>query len=230
MRILSILAASLLIGLSSSLPGQISHEDQLRTATTDEVIAGINRYDGSAIREAGRRRDANFLPFLKERLANIPAGYDDKALRLALARFGDKQELQRIVCEIRGSSPRAAYDAWAKLAYVQGSFSIALIEPLLDKDDARGFFSRQQMRKYHRDFGKDEVLLPARDFALAVLPAAVPGGPQPNRPNSSGVDKQQLATAWKQWLRSHRDAISSLQPTGEGIDYKGKSCRITTGG
>lgn len=140
-------------------------------------------------------------------------------VQTSLARFGEREPLQQILCELDFGTPGVQSKAFAKLPHVGGWFSIkALSEFLADspsnrksKSDAAGLF------------------VPPQIEALKILPRVVPQPPlgvaNAARLTTFDNEREQTVRTWTEWLGTYHDSLVILQPIGEGIVASEQVCR-----
>lgn len=182
---------------------------------------------GLAILAAGKTGDpfwvSDLKPFLKyARNKNPNLAELAPAAQLALAKLGEKEQLEEILCEADFGSASIQYDAIReKLTYVGGWFSIRALYALLD--DTRTY------KRLLQDAQSDDMRLypiPG-DHALDMLPKIVPNPPNyplPT-PNDSAPEVKKLRQSWREWIQQNQSSLQKLLPTGEGVEASEKVCK-----
>jgi hypothetical protein len=140
---------------------------------------------------------------------------------IARAKLGDQAEQQRFVCELFSADKQTMQSmALEDLPTIGGWFAIQMYRELL-LPGARIRFYRAK-NKPDRD--STSVSEP-RIWSLAQLPKIVPNPPlnlpDPNLDNQELLRQVQL---WKDWIHANEMSLRKLEPTGEGIDFSGRSC------
>jgi len=241
-----IVALMLLMALAPSAP---AHVPQAPLSLKARVERGLQRSDlqafldasnsdraqeyevGSAIVAAGNTNDPFWIPYLKPflnyaRNRNSEVSKLASLAQMALAKLGERAQLQEIACEANFGSSSIQYDTVTrKLKYVQGWFSIDLLAAWLEEN--------HKFKGLLFDHGSDMVFMRPQGLALKVLPEIVPNPP----PFSSEPqldfwiwrnDNEKLSPvrhAWHEWVYQNVDSLRELTPHGEGIDASEIACK-----
>jgi hypothetical protein len=177
-----------------------------------------------AILAAGKTGDSFWVsdlkPFLKyARNKNQNLAELAPAAQLALAKLGEKEQLQEILCEADFGSASIQNHAITKLKYVDGWFSIKILLDLLEE--------RPKYKELLRDSPGDEVFVP-QGYALEVLPEIVPNPPMAAPPRFWMAVPEKLAPqrqAWREWIEKNRESLAKLSPTADGMEASEKVCK-----
>lgn len=163
--------------------------------STDEWI------DPQKIRELGDKKDAANIPYLKRVKARGEKRTNSAAVnaQMALAKLGEKREMDEIVLETKSLDPAVQEYAIDKLAYVANKSAVrALIDLLDDKSKHR---RKVWESKDGRKRVSDVIHEPASHQAMRVLIKIVPDGPKFKNP----VPTKDDVTAWKDWWKKNKD-------------------------
>ena len=203
----------------------------------------------AAIEAAGRSGDRSLIPALQLRLRSETDALATTALRVALARFEDIDQLQILLCQSRYAAMR-----WgpARLGDVGGWYGIQGILFLMSDR------WRAEKQKHTAEFLRadgDVIQWPDEaTLVLAALMSVVPNAPpelvvpghEPNESDSSlpneeiqlrferrnsDIDarRDQLNRDWPVWIDAHRAELQLLRPTGEGVDFSVAACDMKKG-
>jgi hypothetical protein len=130
------------------------------------------------------------------------------------AKAADKDKQQELVCAFYGKSADRMYIvASAELPAIGGWFAIRTYSLVLQPD------TQKRWGRGHSD--ANDVFRPSpTDIVFQKLPGLVPDLPKadPSNPNET-------AAVWMRYLDDHKTELSKLQPTGEGVDFSGESCK-----
>jgi hypothetical protein len=182
------------------------------------LIQLIQAGDGAAMNEAGRSGNRLFIPFLREQLKNRDKHVDRVGpARFALARLGETDQLQEVWCSASSGDPVENGAAVLNLGLIGGWFGIRGLEIFLTPEGQRHFLTTPTK---HRD-ARDNALLPPMYYALKALPGAVPHPPV----QFDDTQMKQQTKIWQDWIPAHKDELSKLQPTGEGVDFSDTACK-----
>jgi hypothetical protein len=185
-------------------------------------IAGGSR---EGLLSAGETGYQKLIPALKKRLAD-PESDDDpedkEAIGMALAKLGDRKQMQALLCELHTGNPTEMQAvALDKISYVGGWYAIRIYRELLTPV-AEVRFTKAKLRVPQSDI----VLSEPRWWALSSLPKVTP------YPLPDGIDygfnlaeMQEYSQKWLAWIQQNGDRLKKLQPTGAGVDFSGKSCK-----
>jgi hypothetical protein len=154
-----------------------------------------------------------FVPYLEEQLRDPKKKLhkETSLLQVGLAKAGQIQQLQQISCELNFGDASTRYNAMRKVQLVGGWFGISNMAEFL-RDDP----------KYTKVFG--EGLGPLQNYALQYLPELVPP-PPPVPPQTFGLDNTKVIGIWNDYLVAHHAALTTLPPTGEGVNISEALCK-----
>jgi hypothetical protein len=182
------------------------------------ILAGIRADDRRAIVEAGWSRDRIYWEALSGALRRQRPKPDDWTdLQQALARLGDSEQLQKAWCLSINERNPSGYVAPRSIG---GWFAIQVYDYLLTPT-GRAHWERAKPREKDTDV----IELPPESYILEALPQIVPNPPvTPGLIDSTREWQAQIAI-WKAWIAEHREELSLLQPTGEGVDFSPTRCK-----
>jgi len=189
---------------------------KVESPKTAETISQMELGSISAIRKAGASGDRVFVPYLRKQLAGAEKEHSSWA-HLALAKLGEPDQLQQLRCEVYAWPEPPA----AALTYVGGWFAIQMYEKLLD--DWKSYPKNSFRRPDKRDI--DVLIQPPSWYALMELPKIVPDPPLQVSLAFSESERQGRIKIWKAWIAEHRESLSRLAPTGEGVNFDDSSCK-----
>lgn len=196
---------SLLIFLTCATHAQVSSTDDF-----ERLRRKIANGDHEAILDAGSSGDERFVPALHKVIrryaeSNKAAGYD---ARLALAKLGDKDALEAVLCEVHSGNPYIQTRALVKkLPYIGGWFAIStLAEFLPDRPEN------------HRGTAEGDTTFGSlMHVSVTILRELLPSGP-PAKPNDgkSAIfqENENDAKEWQQWIERNKGDLTKLKPTG----------------
>jgi hypothetical protein len=178
---------------------------------------------GDYLLRAGSSGHKELVPALKKSFAESKAGDPDQQnARMALAKLGDREQQQAMVCDIyRASQLEMQQVALTEVSYVGGWYAIRIYRDLLTPAAETRFLKAKQLPK-----SSDMTLVEPRWWSLISLPKVVPSAPLGSV--DSGFSASQIhdySQKWTAWIQDHEDELEKLQPTGEGIDFSGKTCK-----
>ena len=185
----------------------------------------IERGSWETLISAGETGYWELIPALKKRLAD-PESFDEEeektAIKMALAKLGDREQQQDLLCKLFRSSPTESQNtALDQIPYVGGWYAIRIYRDLL-RPAAAARFIKAKLRFREGDVALSEP----RWWALTSLPKVAP------YPLPPGVDYgfnlaqiPEYSQKWAAWIQQNRDKLKKLQPTGAGVDFSGKSCK-----
>jgi hypothetical protein len=211
--------AVLAVVLSLSYPAASSQNasPEPQSKSDEVLLQRIQAADSSAIAEAGRSGNRLFVAPLRQLLRNRTnkpeiSGY----VRVALARLGEQDQLQEIWCRAITDDPkRGLYPSTYELESVAGWFGIQGLERLLTPDVVRWH------KLSEKEKNNDALAEPLSLTALKALPKVIPNPPA----QFTEKEWKQQVKAWRQWIDAHKDELSKLQPTGEGVDFSPNACK-----
>jgi len=184
----------------------------------------IERGSREALLSAGETGYRELIPALKKRLQDAES-FDDEdektATKMAMARLGDREQLQELLCRLHGNTPQemqmAALD---QIPYVGGWYAIRIYRELL-MPAAEARFEKAKSRQD----GDAAVSVP-RWWALSSLPKVVPDGLPPGIDYGFNLAQmQEYSQKWLVWLQENEEKWKKLQPTGAGVDFSARSCK-----
>jgi len=165
---------------------------------------------------AGNSGDKTFIPFLKDVLRSRKLDHQNwDRVQMALAKLGEREQQQQIVCIFyRGDAHEAQNAGISQLPYIGGWFSIRLYVEMLANKQIYSHWLKAEPN------GSDAVLESPQGMGLTYLPKLVPGLPPVNE-----KDWKETQRLWPEYIRQHEAELSQLSPTGEGVDFSGKTCK-----
>jgi hypothetical protein len=206
-----------------------AQENKARDVQFGAISRAIEEGKPEAVIQAGQSGNPDYIPYLKKLLGKMKEQHIDLSggVFIALARLADKDTLEEVVCRVDSPHPLAQWVAIDDLQRVGGWFSIRLLETKLGNENSNAKF-RRGLRKYSKDLDSDVSYSGPDIMALVTFSKVVPNPPMPlavesNTANSTTAPR--LTNAWREWIRANTDALSKLQPVGEGIDLSGKFCQ-----
>jgi hypothetical protein len=185
----------------------------------------VERGNQESLLSAGETGYWELIPALKKRLAD-PESFDEgeekTAIKMALARLGDREQQQDMLCKlVRGSPTESQTLALDQIPYVGGWYAIRIYRDLLTPAAAVRF---EKAKLRFRE--GDVALAEPRWWALSSLPRVTPY-PLPN-----GIDYgfnlaqvPEYSQKWLDWIQQKRDKLKKLKPTGAKVDFSGRSCK-----
>jgi hypothetical protein len=213
---------TLLIGSLLFLGEMSTHPcvSEAQSKTDKVLIQRIRAGDTAAIAEAGKTGNRIFVPYLKLELKDdrshgtslSPIG----VARLALAKLGERQEQQELWCLSLTDVPPLE-----DFGYVGGWYAIQTLKEFLTAQGPRNSY-----RIVHKEKHQDFSYLPPRYLAIKSLAEVVSNPPVKFDPDViTPPELDRSAKIWRDWIAAHRDELSRLQPTGEGVDFSDKACK-----
>ena len=181
------------------------------------VIQRIRSGDIAAIIEAGKSGNRLFVPPLRDAISVDKRTDLAGAVRVALAKLGERDQLQEVWCRAITDDPKhGLYPSTDELETVGGWFAIQGLEKLLTP----GSLVRWH-RASEKDRNNDALSDPLPVAALKALPKVIPNPPKqfPEKEWNGQVKN------WRDWVAAHNDDLRKLEPTGEGVDFSDKACR-----
>lgn len=182
---------------------------------------------GDYVLRAGNSGYKELIPALKKRYAESKAGDPDRQnARMALAKLEDGEQQQAIVCDVLGGSQFEMQQvALNEVSYVGGWYAIRIYRELLTPAAETQFLKASPLPKT-----SDMTLVEPRWWALISLPKVVPSPPLVSiDAGFTSAQMQDYAQKWTAWIQGHEDTLKQLQPTGEGVDFSGKTCKSKPG-
>lgn len=200
-----------------------THDHQARPeAEFVRLVAGIESNNTAAIVRAGNSRNPAFIPHLRKLLKELKKLPDETSVvEKALRKLGDKDALQEVACRVGSSHPLIQIHGMEReLPEIGGWFSIKVLENSFDSNSR----FKEGVEKYRKDIPLDVVLISPSGMALELLDRLVP---DPSKPKFTGDigDKSKEIAEWREWIKANQDRLSTMEPTGEGVDFSGKVCQ-----
>ena len=221
MRIIFRIAA-LVVVFSLGHAANSSQNDLSQSQSKQDLILiqRIRAGDGTAIAEAGGSGNRLFVPYLREAMKLDSKTVDTAGpARVALARLGETDQLQEEWCRAISGDPKIGFHApIAELGIVGGWFALQGLQVFLTPEGAEIPFKAAPRQKRVSHVMVDSPTY----YALETLPAVVPNPPVQF---NSGRQIGQQAKIWQDWIAAHKDELSKLQPTGQGVDFSPNACR-----
>jgi hypothetical protein len=173
---------------------------------------------------AGETGYRELIPALKKHLADPEANDDPEdreGLRLALAKLGDREQMQTLLCELHTGSPLEMQTvALDKISYVGGWFAIRIYSELLTPA-AKARFDEARLREQ-----SDLALSEPRWWALIGLLRVAPYPPPPGIDYAFNLAQiQEYSHIWLDWIAKNEMKLKKLEPRGKGVDFSGRSCK-----
>jgi len=69
----------------------------------------------------------------------------------------------------------------------------------------------------------EEYRCAAKFYIVQTLPNLIPT--QVSIPEFGTASEHVLADMWRSWIAEHREELSLLPPTGEGVEYSSTACK-----
>jgi hypothetical protein len=172
-------------------------------------------------RDVGDAGYKEFVPVLRKRLRDpeVLNDPDQQAdIELALAKLGDRQQQQALVCEFRRSGPKEKQDvAMEKVPYVLGWYAIRFYREMLAP--ATNHSSSAEKKPLN-----DGDVITVR-LALMALEKVYNGPPTKIDAQTSPEQIREYARQWLAWITKNQKDLK-FPPKGDGVDFSGKSCPI----
>ena len=218
MRRLPLVAVFVGVIISCGEPIQDHNVVAAQTQSDETLVRRIQGGDSAAIAEAGKSGNKLYVPYLRRELTDRrDDGAPARRARIALARLGEIDQMQEVWCRAITDDPkRGLKPSTYELESVGGWFAIQGLEKLLTPDG---------LVKWHKPSEKernnDSLADPVSLTAFNALPKVIPNHP------AQFPDKEwnPQVKAWQDWIAAHKDELSKLQPTGEGVDFSNKACK-----
>lgn len=148
----------------------------------------------------------------------IESGQFDE-IQTSLAKLGERQSLQEILCELDYGAPGVQNKAFSKLPKVGGWFAIHALSKMLSDTSAN--------TKARSD--ETGIYFSPQITALTILPSVVPDSPlksaNPTRFQTYEKEREDALKTWRDWLKA-QVSLQDLKPTGDGIVSSMSVCRI----
>jgi hypothetical protein len=197
--------------------------------TFEEAVHTGDPYLATVILQAGKTGDRFWVPYLMpivKKEHQIGMNNDAGSAQLALAKLGEKEQLQEIACEANFGSPSIQDNVVThKLKYVQGWFSIGILAGWTEEN--------HKFEGLLVDRASDMLFTRPQDVALKVLPEIVPNPPPfSSEPHvdywMSRHDDEKLAPvrqAWREWISKNEESLRKLTPLADGLDISRSTCK-----
>jgi hypothetical protein len=185
----------------------------------------IERGSWETLISAGETGYWELIPALKKRLSD-PESFDEEeeksATKMALAKLGDREQQQDLLCRLYRSSPTEMQTvALDQIPYVGGWYAIRIYRELLTPA-AQARFAKEKLRLPNSDLALSEPAWWALSSLFKIAPSPLPIG------IDYGFNLAQIpeySKRWSVWIQQNRGRLRKLKPTGKGVDFSGKSCR-----
>lgn len=219
---LSLLAGILLSWLPASCAQDAAKPSHTLSAEQKDTMSTFI-LDGRYLLEAGKTGESKLIVPLRSYLASRSAdSFSRRQAVMALARLGDQRAQQAMVCDIyRASQLEMQQVALTEVSYVGGWYAIRIYRDLLTPAAETRFLKAKQLPK-----SSDMTLVEPRWWSLISLPKVVPNAPLGSVDSGFSASQiQDYSQKWTAWIQDYEDELEKLQPTGEGIDFSGKTCK-----
>jgi hypothetical protein len=223
-----LLVCALAIALACSLEKSSLFTVAAQDQNNDKFIQGIHAGDIKVITEAGTSGNKVFVPYLKEELKHRKRTREAdtkliEALRIALARLGDRQQLQQFWCSSLTEDPSTGLHPTLIFGQIGGWFSIQALDVFLTPAGQTHW--KKAYSRFGGKYDNDVIQVPPTFDVLETLPKLVPKPPVGTLSSGSQLQPEQLVKIWQDWIATHKEELSNLQPTGEGVDISENGCR-----
>lgn len=169
------------------------------SASTEEPVE--ESVDPKQVLEIGDKRDTKKIQYLKrlkarkEKHKNSPASN----AQMALAKMGEKKEMDEIVAEAKSAEPDVQSEAIEKLRYVGNKPAVRELRSLLSSSAKN---RRKEWKGADGKVQRGHVIFEApRHQAVRALQGLFPDGPKQKEKFITDDD----VTAWKEWLNKNRE-------------------------
>lgn len=156
----------------------------------------------------------------KEKLKKIKDGRnlaDFEGIQIALAKEGESEQLQQIICELDFGLSDVQENALRKMRSVGGWFSINALSRFLTSDP--------RYMQTRPDDSPDQIFIPLQFRALQILPLIVPNPPLPEAQGFYQLDHSKEVEIWRKWLHENRASLENLEPLASGVVSSVKVCK-----
>jgi hypothetical protein len=187
----------------------------------EQMIEGGNR---ETFLNAGITGYKELVPYLKKHQADPEANddpEDKEGLLMALAKLGDREQMQDLICELHTGSPQEMQTvALDKISYVGGWYAIRIYRELLTAA-AKARFEKARLRQQ-----SDLALSEPQWWALTGLLKVAPYPPPPGIDYGFNLAQMpEYSQIWLAWIQKYQRKLKTLEPTGAGVDFSGKECK-----
>lgn len=169
------------------------------------------------VRAAGNSGDKSFVPYLKDVLQSRKLDHQEwDDVQMALAKLGEREQQQQIMCVFyQGDKYEADRAGSRQVPYISGWFAIQVYMEMLGNKQIGAHWAKAKPQGI-----TDEAMVSPVGMALNELPKLVPGLPPLDQKNWK--ESQRI---WPEYIRKHEAELNALAPTGEGVDFSGKTCK-----
>ena len=189
----------------------------------------VERGSSEALISVGETGYRELIPALKKRLAD-PESFDEEeekaAIKMALAKLGDREQQQELLCKLFRSSPtESQIVALDQIPYVGGWYAIRIYRELMTPR-AQARFAQAKLRFQEGDVALSEPGWWALSSLFKVIPDPLPAD------IDYGFNLAQIpeySQKWSAWIQANQNRLKKLKPTGAGVDFSGKSCKAKGG-
>jgi hypothetical protein len=200
--------------LSSALLSQTGQQQ----SSQDSLLQRARNGDDSALSQMEKSGDMQDLRSLLH-----DQHYAGKsAVRLSLARMGDREALQYFACRsLTDDVKKMQLLIRDDLDRIGGAFTIEIYRQLLDSDSR--FLPKVKRNSVHK-YSDVIVALPS-SMVLMSRPKLVSNPPVSNPRYLGDSSKDHIyKSVWKEWIKSHPEEIKKLSPSPEGISFDPEFC------
>lgn len=193
-----------LITLAALLVSSFAYSQDKKAGRRAELVERISKNDPRAILELADEGDKSAIPMLREELKKKDKRFGSAATnaQMALAKLGERKQLDEILAENDSDDPAVQDHAIEKLAYVGGKEAIRKLGALLNDEQWRsmkGFDPKKRGPKGEQPQG-DVVFLPRSQLAVKALSRIVPDSPTQPKKKPSKDDIQK----WRDWWKNNK--------------------------
>jgi hypothetical protein len=173
----------------------------------EALIARIQHGYRPEILAAGKTGDRRYVIHLHALLASKPEDpevvFDSK---IALAKLGERDELQEILCATNSKDVRVQLDAIKKaLPYIGGWYAVSRLRDLLQNTP----------QNRHTLGANVEVFASLSKDAVLALEELFPDGPKRDPALNHWLSQDfSDVEAWAKWIDAHRNQLKQLPPAG----------------
>jgi len=167
----------------------------------DEIIKKIEEGDRNAVLELGSTGDQTIIPYLQKLLENPNKVFGGVAAnaQMALAKLGQKKQMDEILVELESNDPSLQDNAIKKLIYVANNEAIKALAKLLDDNKWRkgpDWVGPKGERAMDKVFYS-----PRSELAMKALSQIVQ-----NPPTSPPIEPtEEHLQEWREWWAKNKD-------------------------
>lgn len=222
---LALLTFCMIASVHSRTPRASETGAGLSTVSLDELFKRVRAHDSDAILEIGRRREKSIIPLLREqaKLENKSFGGAAASAQMALAKLGERVEMDQILAELRDENPAVQSDAVRKLTYIGGNEAVVVLGSLLaDTNWRRSKRYYPSRRGPHGERPRSAPWYEPPAYMAARALAQVTGAFLP--PENDFITESYLAQ-WQLWWADYKKTHSIKDSPGnfqKGKDDAGK--------